>query len=140
MPAVGRCNARRQGVEQGPSLCCPRPQERPKTTILITRPPSSPIPISGYMSTLSLPVCDRTQIGIQRATRLWKAATPNFSHWVAMSGERYTLFSSNCRPFHEYMAPALPSPPLNAFPSSISSPLTMKVYHIMRSLHPLHTR
>ena len=37
----------------------------------------------------------------------------------ASSGEMYNLFSRICRPFHEYMATALPSPPLNAFPSSI---------------------
>jgi len=39
-----------------------------------------------------------------------------FSH---KTEERYNLFPGNCRPFHQYMAPALTSPSLNALPSSI---------------------
>jgi hypothetical protein len=96
-------------------------------------------PINGFMLTRSLPI-HRWQVNIRRDTHLWRTTLPDFSNGDASSGETYTLFSGNRRPFPEYLAPDLPSPPLNPFPSSISSPLKMKGYHIMGSLLPLHTR
>jgi hypothetical protein len=88
----------------------------------------------------SLPVRDRTQTGIQRFTRLWKATPLNFSHWEASAGKMYTLFPGNCHPFPEDMAPDPPSSPLNALSSSIRFASYMKGYHIMRPLYPWHTR
>jgi len=65
----------------------PPPSSRSLPAVLLAGP------ISGYMY---------TQI-IRRST------PPDFSNWEFCSGEMYNLFAPNCRPFHEYTAPALPS-------------------------------
>jgi len=52
----------------------------------------------------------------------------------------YNLFSPNCRPFHEYTAPALPSPNMSASPPSIQFPANREDHYMMPQLYPWRTR